>query len=127
MQLGLPNLCARYEILRSGLLELVRVGLVGPAVHLPLAVDDASALEHTAAYQLLQLAAMCDGFSGRALRKLPLQAHALAMVMGQRTVGEYLGALGKAIEAAHEATAGLGADHLAGAGAAAAAAGGQQA
>ncbi|EIE24011.1 AAA-domain-containing protein [Coccomyxa subellipsoidea C-169] len=62
---GPPGAQARYEILRSCVLELHRVGI--------LAKDQA---QQDASTALLEAAAACAGFSGRMLRKLPFLAHA---------------------------------------------------
>lgn len=61
---GNPNQEARREILRTCLVELQRVGLVQPG-----AISEAFSLEI--------VAAASEGLSGRSLRRLPLQAHAL--------------------------------------------------
>lgn len=98
--IGPPSTRARYEILRSCVDELQRVGIIRqsqrpvlPYVELlraqrPRDGQEASCeLEADAsgtqpddlelAQALLECAKAVEGFSGRALRKLPFQAHAL--------------------------------------------------
>lgn len=97
---GLPSVHARYEILRSCVDELQRVQLLEPSTSSPIlsftrlagkrgsrkrlaeqmdalmeedTTGDASV---TVSTTLLHVAELADGFSGRALRKLPFQAHA---------------------------------------------------
>lgn len=93
--IGLPSCHARYEILRSCVDELRRVGILqsSPQPILPYheltrvrasrkrAMDqmtDAPGAEddHQLSMALLRAAEMAEGASGRALRKLPFQAHA---------------------------------------------------
>lgn len=88
---GLPNVRARYEILRSCVNELMRVGLVCPATRMwtwderaargdidnvDVTIegndDDVLVVESNL---LIRVSQACEGLSGRALRKLPLQAH----------------------------------------------------
>ena len=73
--IGLPGTEAVYSILRSCMLELIRVGLVPPEPFPSYDAMDASG-ELTAAQQLWQLASHCHGASGRSLRRLPVLAHA---------------------------------------------------
>ncbi|KAG6594301.1 thyroid receptor-interacting protein 13 [Phytophthora cinnamomi] len=92
--IGLPSCHARYEILRSCIEELRRVGILQAStqavcMHQELMRKTASrkraAGQMTSppgsedlelSTELLQAAEMAEGFSGRALRKLPFQAHA---------------------------------------------------
>lgn len=82
---GPPCTTARYEILRSSVAELLRTGILRGGV-LPLPWDAALAMQscgdnqHTSTRLLLDVAAACDGGSGRLLRKLPLLAHAALRV-----------------------------------------------
>lgn len=86
---GPPCTGARYEVLRTCIAELLRAGVVrGGAV--PLAWDAALATQSLAQHEqpaqhddvasstrlLLDVAAACEGASGRLLRKLPLLTHA---------------------------------------------------
>ncbi|XP_031481361.1 pachytene checkpoint protein 2 homolog [Nymphaea colorata] len=83
---GPPTLQARYEILRSCVLELLRTGiLLHTEDHDPLEIPNYISLieklrevENGACLskQLLEAANICEGLSGRALRKLPFLAHA---------------------------------------------------
>ncbi len=104
--IGLPNLSARFEILRSSINELIRTGIIITPNREPLpplssaaapttatatttttaatatatataaALSGGDAKSPTAQAQLLQIARLCEGVSGRFLRKLPFQAHA---------------------------------------------------
>ncbi|RCV34125.1 hypothetical protein SETIT_7G138000v2 [Setaria italica] len=88
---GPPTLQARYEILRSCIQELLRVGILtypqGGSVpcilnystlkekkHCPEAVEPHGALHLSSL--LYEAAELCEGLSGRSLRKLPFLAHA---------------------------------------------------
>ena len=97
--IGPPGPAARYEILRTCVHELGRVGLVAPfasllppSTLLPMLPspppsfaqlsalsDDGTPSSRMARHSMLlhSLALACDGLSGRALRKLPFLAHAL--------------------------------------------------
>ncbi|OEU13495.1 AAA-domain-containing protein, partial [Fragilariopsis cylindrus CCMP1102] len=67
VHIGLPILRARYEIMRTCLKELIRVGIV--VEEREKIVDDESGM-------LLSCSREADGLSGRSLRRLPLQAYA---------------------------------------------------
>ncbi|PKI84470.1 hypothetical protein MVES1_001905 [Malassezia vespertilionis] len=72
--IGLPGTEAVYRILRSCLEELMHVGLV-----LPRSVPSWASLHETfseVGAALKELAEACTGISGRALRRLPVLAHA---------------------------------------------------
>ena len=99
--IGHPGPAARYQILRSCVHELGRVGLVAPfdpladvatlrsmlPYHTPTFEDlmavptegSDAALQAASRYSMLlyAVAEACEGLSGRALRKLPFLAHAL--------------------------------------------------
>ena len=107
LHIDLPIVKARYEILRSCLVELQRVGIVDPSNEIPLSFDQQareSGGGHTSGTNqtllLLKCAEASEGLSGRSLRRLPLQAH--AQFLGGRTIGVslemFLGALGMAID-----------------------------
>lgn len=70
--IGPPCLEARCAMLQSSLDELQRVGIIA-------VVDDAEndTVTTLSKQRLLSLALLADGLSGRSLRRLPLQAHAL--------------------------------------------------
>ena len=78
---GLPILEARYEILRGCLMELARVGIIQSEKDGVLCdfddiyetVDEQNVLSRA----LLKCAEAAEGLSGRSLRRLPLQSHAL--------------------------------------------------
>jgi len=97
--IGLPPQQARYEILRSCLLELIRAGVIIASQaqnissqnvlthhsdiilfsYLQLLNTDANQFDHEAlnwSRKLEDCAAEASGFSGRSLRKLPFQTHA---------------------------------------------------
>ncbi|KAJ7295833.1 hypothetical protein O6H91_Y161100 [Diphasiastrum complanatum] len=95
--IGLPNLQACYEILRSCLKELLRTGIISLPMHAgtkevdflsfktlihwstdseqPCAEEESEASFHLSR-SLLATAQACQGLSGRTLRKLPFLAHA---------------------------------------------------
>jgi len=116
--IGPPTPKARYEMLRSSLQELIKVGIIqfqNQGVHFP-KLDDlpASAFARGAAgiaalaladynngkdlptdeessllgLKLCKIAESAEGFSGRALRKLPFLAHAGAEFPGGRATAE---------------------------------------
>lgn len=83
MYIGLPSLQARYEILSSCIQELIRVGIIhSDEILLPwkmvmelLQESDNSAIKRSV--MVFETSERCEGFSGRALRKIPFLAHAL--------------------------------------------------
>lgn len=127
---GPPCVGARYEILRSCVAELLRTGIVHHGA-LPLAWDAALAAQElsTSASSngqqpskdeaalstrlLLDVAAACEGASGRLLRKLPLLTHAAGRIDKNDGICAFLAAMKDmaAQEAADRAM--LSADHLA--------------
>eukprot|EP00916_Digyalum_oweni_P022078 GHVL01036649.1.p1 GENE.GHVL01036649.1~~GHVL01036649.1.p1 ORF type:complete len:418 (-),score=101.97 GHVL01036649.1:1448-2701(-) len=73
----LPNFRCRFEVMKSCLSELIRVGIVESCNELPcfrscMDMEDDESIER----QLHNISEALEGFSGRAMRKLPLQAHA---------------------------------------------------
>lgn len=124
--IGLPTLPARYAILQSCILELMRVGIIAPLEPLPsfpeidqskLPMQNSAAappvcptcgqpdpskgfrghvscnLGHTVGESLFLIAAKAEGLSGRALRKLPFQAHACFVQRPSCTTTVFLTAL----------------------------------
>jgi MoxR-like ATPase len=107
--IGLPGLRARFEILRTCVNELSRAGIVRPAVALPgcdaqalRELDDAgkpragreaSGTVGSQLRVLLHAAQLCEGLSGRALRKLPFQAHVYFVRRPHATCKDFLAAL----------------------------------
>ena len=92
--IGPPPAHARYEILRTCLEELQRVGIITDSC-LPVryheissdrrastCMDEAEAAQQNVSRALLKAAVATEGFSGRALRKLPFLAHATSHNMG---------------------------------------------
>ena len=80
LHIGLPIIRARYEILRTCLEELMRVGIIdlrpGTNAKEGMFVDFANADDDDLSGMLLTCARQAEGLSGRSLRRLPLQAHA---------------------------------------------------
>ena len=86
--IGPPGPRVRYDILKTCVDELMRVGIVTPFVQFHSSQDALSAYEAASSQpnggsssavsaQLYACAVAADGFSGRALRKLPFLAHTL--------------------------------------------------
>ena len=112
LHIDLPIVKARYEILRSCVFELQRVGIVEPSDATLVSFDQQqqqqresgeggpiSGTSHSLSLLLMKCAEASQGLSGRSLRRLPLQAH--AQFLGGRTVvslEKFLGALGRAIQ-----------------------------
>jgi SpoVK/Ycf46/Vps4 family AAA+-type ATPase len=109
--IGLPCCEARYEILRSCMHELVRVGIIRNVMEeesssssLPnpdLLQPYNEATKQTANSKsalLVSLAMKAEGTSGRSLRRLPLQAHALFVRKENVLMDEFLIGLSKAID-----------------------------
>jgi SpoVK/Ycf46/Vps4 family AAA+-type ATPase len=86
--IGPPGPRVRYDILKTCVVELMRVGIVTPFIQLQSSLDAQRAYEQASSQsnelspaavsqQLYACAVAADGFSGRALRKLPFLAHTL--------------------------------------------------
>ena len=75
--IGLPIEESRYEILRGCLSELMRVGIIKPTMDLPPYSGKSSSMGNSPVHYLFQAAQDSAGLSGRALRKLPFQTHAI--------------------------------------------------
>lgn len=105
---GPPTLQARYEILRSCLLELLRTGIVSNSqeenqfilynyaslkerMNRPMVQDCETALHRSK--QLLEAAEACEGLSGRSLRKLPFLAHASLSKPNNCDLGKFVSAM----------------------------------
>jgi AAA+ superfamily predicted ATPase len=95
--IGPPSCKGRYVILRSCLLELMRVNIIQPVQHIP-AWSDKEAAENPLSLHLKTVAEKCEGFSGRALRKMPFLAHAFFIQSSSVTVDQYIHALDKAVD-----------------------------
>lgn len=103
---GLASATGRFHIIRSTLVELMRAGVIGPPVSIPPRYELLLHAPGQVSQLLLRLVELSGlgsggGLSGRALRKLPLQAHAL---IGDSCpppvpVGEFLRAMEQAVEA----------------------------
>lgn len=107
--IGPPPLHARYEIMRTCIGELQRVGIIADAISLvrydeicshrraSTCMDEGEAAQQVVSGALLQAAAATEGFSGRALRKLPFLAHATSASLGSKCTSlQFIGALQKA-------------------------------
>ena len=104
--IGLPILEARYEILRSCLMELMRAGIIESN-------EDETLCAYNDIYKtttgerhgqlsrsLLHCSEAADGLSGRSLRRIPLQSHALYIQSSERvSMNCFLEALKKGIAA----------------------------
>jgi hypothetical protein len=86
--IGPPGPRVRYDILKTCVDELMRVGIIAPSIELQSSLNaqkahDAASSQSTAgssdavSAQLYACSLAADGFSGRALRKLPFLAHTL--------------------------------------------------
>uniref|UniRef100_M4B697 AAA+ ATPase domain-containing protein n=1 Tax=Hyaloperonospora arabidopsidis (strain Emoy2) TaxID=559515 RepID=M4B697_HYAAE len=111
--IGLPSCRARYEILRSCVEELQRVGIVQPSTQLVVQHQERMRRRATSrsgtggeviSLKLWQAAEMANGFSGRALRRLPFQAHAYFVQARTPGVGEFIHCLVQAISRESEQT-----------------------
>jgi SpoVK/Ycf46/Vps4 family AAA+-type ATPase len=109
LHIGLPILKARYEILRSCIHELQRVGIIiasSSTTDTTIATFEQqqrwNGHSNAATKRLLECAKTAQEMSGRSLRRLPLQAH--AQFLGEHVGGEgvsvdrFLAALGSAIQ-----------------------------
>jgi hypothetical protein len=110
--IGLPCCEARYEILRSCMHELVRVGIIRDIMEEEIAslslltpdllqpYKEATTKEtaNSKSALLVSLAMKAEGCSGRSLRRLPLQAHALFVRKENVLMDEFLIGLSKAID-----------------------------
>lgn len=107
--IGPPPLHARYEILRTCVTELQRVGIVTDTVSLvrydevcsdrraSTCMDESEAQQQVVSQALVQAAAATEGFSGRALRKLPFLAHATSANIANKCGSlQFIAALEKA-------------------------------
>lgn len=115
IHIGLPILKARYEILKSCIEELQRVGIIVASVEESSSSSSSSSLTTIASFEqqqqwngnsnavtklLLECARRAEGLSGRSLRRLPLQAHAQFLGGMERAVSveDFVQALGDAIQ-----------------------------
>ncbi len=94
--IGPPSCRGRYQILRSCLLELMRVSIIQPQQAIP-EWTSSDAAENHYSLKLKHISDMCEGFSGRALRKLPFLAHAFFVQTSSSILDDYLNALEKAV------------------------------
>lgn len=97
--IGPPSAKGRYSILRSCLVELMRVSVIKPNVIIPKWTDK-EAPENSYALKLKEIAESCEGLSGRSLRKLPFLSHAFYLnhINGSVDFSQYLNAIDTAIK-----------------------------
>jgi len=109
--LGLPSLEARYEILRSCIEELMKVGIISSQdmkdKKLPNFTKISSVPSNdcstSVGKSLLNVALLAEGLSGRMLRKIPFQSHALFIRSSSITsVEKFVVALKLGVEKEHE-------------------------
>lgn len=98
--IGPPSVQGRYSILRSCLMELMRVSVISPSIAIP-KWNDKDAPENSYALKLKQISEFCEeGISGRSLRKLPLLSHAFYLnhISNSVTLEQYLLAIETALK-----------------------------
>lgn len=95
--IGPPSEFARYEILRSCINELMRVGIVQAAEPLGAHKHFKRGQVTPQMNSLMQVAVQCEGLSGRTLRKLPFIAHAMFVSSIMTPLESYLVALNNAV------------------------------
>lgn len=101
---GPPSEAARYEIYRTSVAELNRVGIItGEVVLLPyetlkLVGSDCSSEATEDSLSLLRVAQKSAGLSGRTLRKIPFLARALHLTSESTAFQDFVTAMEKAIE-----------------------------
>eukprot|EP00602_Paraphysomonas_sp_CaronLab_P000870 CAMPEP_0185031322 /NCGR_PEP_ID=MMETSP1103-20130426/18727_1 /TAXON_ID=36769 /ORGANISM="Paraphysomonas bandaiensis, Strain Caron Lab Isolate" /LENGTH=391 /DNA_ID=CAMNT_0027566813 /DNA_START=62 /DNA_END=1234 /DNA_ORIENTATION=+ len=95
VSLGPPDPTARYRILHSCIAELAQKGVV--LMDSTITNDPPlNSTEDSDSKLLWKVAQDCEGMSGRALRKLPLKAHALFLQRSQVSLHQFLSALSRA-------------------------------
>ena len=92
-----PRQEARYEIIRSCLLELCRVGIISPNEEFP-NWNDPKAKTNEKSILLYEITENLKNVSGRFLRKLPFISHSSFVKKSRVTLMEYLKALKLASE-----------------------------
>ncbi|EKX34200.1 hypothetical protein GUITHDRAFT_80745 [Guillardia theta CCMP2712] len=102
--IGHPSTPAIYQILRSCILELMRVGIISPQedlkdVSLVASQQAASPASPDNSIRLYHCASQAQGFSGRFLRKLPFLAHSMFLRRKTASMSMFCDALLKAIKA----------------------------
>ncbi|KAA8909321.1 P-loop containing nucleoside triphosphate hydrolase protein [Sphaerosporella brunnea] len=96
-----PSTAAAYSILRNGLQELVRVGIITEKEILPCSTEaslNLFRLPDASSTRLWNCASKCVGFSGRELGKMLILMHALHLQQTQYSFREALNALEKTVE-----------------------------
>ena len=94
----MPPEKARYEILRSCIMELKRVGILRNEGKEESILPYSSIDENYCTALLLECAKISEGLSGRSLRRLPLQAHAKYISETPTSTTTFLQALMVAIQ-----------------------------
>jgi len=104
--IGLPGIRARYEVLASCLHELSRLAIIQANESvlewssLELLRDAGPSSATRTSLRLRSICEQCQGFSGRALRKMPFLAHAmfLSHASTSATLEQFLDALQQALQ-----------------------------
>ncbi|KAL6064198.1 Pachytene checkpoint protein 2 [Balamuthia mandrillaris] len=101
--IGLPGVRCRYNLLKSAAEELMRVSIISPRqvlldYHSVLLFKQEEENKLTkSSLHLLRIASLCEGVSGRSLRKLPFVALALYVQQSTATLAQFLDAVERAI------------------------------
>lgn len=98
LEIEMPPEKARYEILRSCIMELKRVGILRNEGKEESILSYTSIDENYCTALLLECAKISEGLSGRSLRRLPLQAHAKYISETPTSTTTFLQALMVAIQ-----------------------------
>lgn len=128
---GPPGTLARYDVLGSCVNELIRVGLIKPTIDNntgtvqrlaagheiknilstgtapPPSESNGSIIDIPASKSLWLAAEAAENFSGRTLRKLPLQAHAMYVRSSSVSPSEFTNALFRGVQAEKHARKGF--------------------
>lgn len=99
MFIGLPSAEARFNILKSCTIELMRVGIIQPPTKLlSFAEAEKDEAQDSISRQLFCIAGAAQGLSGRALRKIPFQTHAFWIKQPATSVKHFLEGMQYSIE-----------------------------
>ncbi|XP_039262876.2 pachytene checkpoint protein 2 homolog [Styela clava] len=100
--IGLPSVSAIYEILRSCILELIRVNVIFPRQYIHpfdwVHPEDVDYENKGYSEELKRISKKCSGLSGRALRKLPFITQAMFIEPKVCTMKVFLSELSKAVD-----------------------------
>ncbi|KAK7584322.1 hypothetical protein V9T40_005285 [Parthenolecanium corni] len=99
--IGPPSAYAIYSIFVSCLEELIRVGIITTEKSISFlpakCVEDSDDEKDNLNNKLLSVAKLCDGLSGRILRKIPFLAYSYFSRSKNKSIENYIGALQQAI------------------------------